>query len=402
MRGLRSDQAHRLFSVSVVTLAFCPLVLCAAQAMFGYPFRKTIVLDPGKFLPVEGFAYSAALAPKFTPRGAQSASARLYEGEKVSSLYSQRAKSVSRFGQGIFSFPEKGRLLFSASDNSDPRINGRIYKIDVPHRLCASVPVICFTALLASMGMHVLTLPNRREALLAWRRRAGCTLETVVNFVAKRPAIVLSIPSIYLFCSFPPLWKDVDALAQLTAPACDVNILHYPPLYSFSGRIPFAITSWIADLGIYRPFRSIFDQQQPCLAGVYLLVILQHLALIAAMAYTVISLTPNRILRCVFAVLLASFSSLYTHAHCCGSEALSIPSSFVLLTGGALILSGSGVSAWVTYTIALFVAIGSRQLNLLFAVWLPAVLVVIGMANKFRWSSLETNVFNWKGIGAGW
>jgi hypothetical protein len=245
MRGLRSDQAHRLFSISGVTLAFCALVLCAAQAMFGCPFRKTIVLNPAKFLPVEGFAYSAPLLRKFSPRGAQSASARLYEDVRVSSLYSQRAKSVIRFGQGIFSFPEKGRLLFSASDNSDPRINGRIYKIEVPHRLSGSVLVICFTALLASVGMHVLMLPNRREALLVWRSRVGRILGPIVSLVGKRPAIVLSIPSIYLFCSFPPLWKDVDALVQLTVPACDVNILHYPPLYSFSGRIPFVVASTV-------------------------------------------------------------------------------------------------------------------------------------------------------------
>jgi hypothetical protein len=399
MRGLRSDQAHRLFSISGVTLAFCALVLCAAQAMFGYPFRKTIVLNPAKFLPVEGFAYSAPLLRKCSPRGAQSASARLYEDVRVSSLYSQRAKSVIRFGQGIFSFPEKGRLLFSASDNSDPRINGRIYKIEVPHRLSGSVLVICFTALLASVGMHVLMLPNRREALLVWRSRVGRILGPIVSLVGKRPAIVLSIPSIYLFCSFPPLWKDVDALVQLTVPACDVNILHYPPLYSFSGRIPFVVASWIADIGVHRPFRSLFEQQQPCPAGVYFLVVLQHLALIAAMAYTVVSLTPNRILRCVFAVLLASFSSLYTHAHCCGSEALSIPATFVLLAGGALILRGFAVSAWVAYTVALFTAIGSRHLNLLFAIWLPAALVLVGLAIKFGWCSLETNAFNWKGIG---
>jgi hypothetical protein len=166
MNQKHPDRRRCRFTVVIVLLASGALVLCVLQGIFGYPFRKTIALDSAKFVPVEGFAYSAHLSAQYSPWGAQSTSARLYEDAKVSSLYSQRATSVSRFGKGIFSFPEKRRLRFSASDNSDPRINGRNYRIDVPRRLSKWVRPICFIAWFVTAAIHILTLPNRREALL--------------------------------------------------------------------------------------------------------------------------------------------------------------------------------------------------------------------------------------------
>jgi hypothetical protein len=136
------------------------------------------------------------------------------------------AKSNRLTGRGIFTFPEKGRLVFSSSDNSDPRTNGRMYRIEVPHRLSGGVLMICLGAWLAILAIHLATLPDRQTALMVWRRSAGFALESLVRLVGKWPAIVLSIPSIYLLSSFSPLWKDVDALGQLLAPASALNILH--------------------------------------------------------------------------------------------------------------------------------------------------------------------------------
>jgi hypothetical protein len=379
------NRRHLRFSLIAFLLAFCVLLLCAVQGILGYPSRQTIALDPAKFIPVEGYAYSASLSPQYSPWGAQSASARLYEDTRVSSLYSQRATSVSRIGKGFFSFPQKGRLLFSASDNSDPRVNGRNYRIDVPQRLSKGVLPLCVIAWFATGAIHLFTLPNRREALPVWRRNSGFILGSVVRLAGKWPVIVLSIPSTYLLISYPPLWKDVDALGQLIAPASVVNILHYPPLYCFSARIPFFVTSSIANMRVNRSLHFLFEQQQPSLQGVFLLVIVQHIALVAALTYTTVSLTPNRFVRCASALLLASFSSLYTHASCCGSEALSIPATFVVLAAGLSIARGFSFSAWLAYGIALIAAIGSRHLNVIFAAWLPVALICVGLATKFGW-----------------
>jgi hypothetical protein len=185
MRQEHPDQRHCRFTVIAVLLASCALVLCAVQGIFGYPFRKTIALDPAKFVPVEGFAYSAPLLAQYSPWGAQSASARLYEDTRVSFLYSHQATSVSEIGKGIFSFPKKGRLFFSASDNSDPRINGRSYRIEIPHRLSKGVLPLCFIAWLMTVTIHLLTSPDREKALLAWRERAGFVLAAVVRLVGR-------------------------------------------------------------------------------------------------------------------------------------------------------------------------------------------------------------------------
>src|SRR5262249_31986119 len=150
-----------------------------------------------------------------------------------------------------------------------------------------------------------------------WRQGAGFAVGSVIRFVGKWPQIVLSIPSVYLLSSHAPLWKDADASGQLLAPASALNILHYPPLYCFLGRIPFFITSWIANIWGPRPLHSLFEQQEPSVEGIYLLVIVQHILLIGALTYTTLCLTSDRFVRCVSALLLASFSALYTHAHCC-------------------------------------------------------------------------------------
>jgi hypothetical protein len=230
--------------------------------------------------------------------------------------------------------------------------------------------------------------------LSAWRRRSVSILESVAEFIGKWPATILCIPSIYLLTSYPPLWKDVDAIVQLTLPASVENIEHYPPIYSFLGRVPFFITAWMQNIGIQEPFRSIFEQQEPSLAGIYLLLILQHLTLIAALTYTSMSMTSNRKMRCLFAVLLGSFSALYTHAHCCGSEALSLSATVALFAAGASIVRCSGSGAWIVYSTALFLAVGSRHLNLVFCLWLPISLICAGLATKFGWCSAQCNAHN--------
>jgi hypothetical protein len=169
----------------------CAVVLCVAQGIFGYPFRKTIALAAPKFVPVERFAYSTPILAQYTPKGAQATSARLYEDTRAFALYSQRTTSVSGIGRGIFTFPEKGRLVFSSSDNSDPRTNGRMYRIEVPHRLSGGVLMICLGAWLAILAIHLAALPDRRTALMVWRRSAGFALESLVRLVRAIGAAVL-------------------------------------------------------------------------------------------------------------------------------------------------------------------------------------------------------------------
>jgi hypothetical protein len=368
-------------------------VVCFVQGVLGYPFRKTISLASSKFEPAGGFAYSYPLPGSYSPRGAQKASATLRENRTVLSFYSPRETSVKSVGKGMFTISGE-TLIISATDNSDPRINGREYSFDTPARVSKQMPFISFTLLLATAGLFFWKIPNRKEVVVAWRNRIRSALRRIIGFLGKWPAIVLSFPSIYLLSSYPPLWKDIDANGQLLRPASDLNILHFPPVYSFLGRVPFVLAASFCQ-GDHRPLPSLLDQQMPPLAGFYLLIVIQHLLLIVALTYVVTVLTQDRPLRCLFAFLLASASSFYTHAQCCGSEALSVSATLAVLAAGFAIVRRPKLTRWVIYGISLFLTIGSRQINLLLAVWLPLTLAFLSLATKFRWYYAPTKTKYW-------
>jgi hypothetical protein len=389
-------QWRPLLVVGLFWLTSLAFVVCGIQGMLGYPFRRTIALDTAKFVWAGGFAYSSALPSQYSPRGAQAASARLRENGRVISSYSQRETSVAKVGRGIFSVPERGRLLFSSTDNSDPRTNGRKYSIEVPLRVSKWALPICFAAWLAMAVFLVFKLADGREVALLTTKRVVIAMASMLAFIGEWPAIILSIPSVYLLSSYAPLWKDVDALGQLAIPASDLNILHFPPVYCFLGRIPFAITSWLAGAGGHGTVQSLFEQQMPSLMGIYLLVVIQHILLIAALTYTVLSLTSSRLLRALFALSLAFASANYTQAQCCGSEALSVSATFALIAAGFSILRGSRQVAWIVYGVALFLAIGSRHINVLFAIWLPFATALLGFATKIGWCTPRAEGFRWQ------
>ena len=389
-------QWRPLLVVGLFWLTSLAFVVCGIQGMLGYPFRRTIALDTAKFVWAGGFAYSSALPSQYSPRGAQAASARLRENGRVISSYSQRETSVAKVGRGIFSVPERGRLLFSSTDNSDPRTNGRKYSIEVPLRVSKWALPICFAAWLAMAVFLVFKLADGREVALLTTKRVVIAMASMLAFFGEWPAIILSIPSVYLLSSYAPLWKDVDALGQLAIPASDLNILHFPPVYCFLGRIPFAITSWLAGAGGHGTVQSLFEQQMPSLMGIYLLVVIQHILLIAALTYTVLSLTSSRLLRALFALSLAFASANYTQAQCCGSEALSVSATFALIAAGFSILRGSRRVAWIVYGVALFLAIGSRHINVLFAIWLPLTTALLGFATKIGWCTPRAGGFRWQ------
>jgi hypothetical protein len=396
MRRSGSRQRYLLLALSAFWVALLGLVLCALQGIAGYPFRKTIALDPTKLVPAGPFGYSSALPAMYSPKGPQTASLKLLEDGKIFSSYSSKETDVMSIGQGIFSIPGEGRLTFSTADNSDPRTNRRNYSVDLPLRLSKWALPICFAAWVTTIVFLFLNQPDRRGALLVWSRRLRVALGSIVALFGKWPAIILSVPSIYLLSSYPPLWKDVDAIAQLTLPASSANILHFPPTYCFLGRIPFAIASWMTAPADLQPFRSLFDQQEPSLAGIYLLIVLQHIALIASLTYTVTSLTRNRMLRGLFALLLASVSGLFAQTQCAGSEALSVSATFAVLAAGLSIARGSGPVAWIVYSLALFLAIGSRHINLLLVLWLPVTLALLGLTTKIGWFPSLGQAFRWK------
>src|SRR5262249_10544997 len=196
------------FITITLSLAVIAMILGFAQGFFGYPFRKIIPLDNARFAPAEGCAYSVPLPLEYSPRAAQASSAKLYEDAKISQFYSHRAASVSAVGKGIFSFGRGGLLIFSSTDNSDPRTNKRIYRIDVPHRLSKGVLPLCLNV---TPGRALPFVPpeNRGRIPFFLSFRPRLFWGWIAGIFVKPPTILLSTPPIYLVCPSPPLWKDV-------------------------------------------------------------------------------------------------------------------------------------------------------------------------------------------------
>jgi hypothetical protein len=376
---------YSLFLLSIFWLASCALAGCLVQAEFGYPFRRTVHLDASRIAPLAGHAYVAPIPHWYLPLGGQATSSRLIEGTHTSTLYSQNVTSVGRLGLGIFSFTEGVGLIFSATDNSDPRSNDRRYAIDLPLRISRIARFVCVLIWVAVLILQFSHLPFSAGTAPGWIRKTGKALSVAVISVGRYPLLLLALPSVYLLLLLPPLWKDVDAVAQLILPAGASNILHFPPVYCFLGRIPFLMASSFPTVGSGGSIDSLFAQQHPTLAGLYLLVFFQHLLLVTSLAYVVLALSENLFLRGVFALILAASSAFYLYAHSCGSEGLSGATIFAMFASGISIIRNRGFVHWALYGGALFLAIGCRHINVLFILWLPFTLIALMLAQRLGW-----------------
>jgi hypothetical protein len=196
----------------------------------------------------------------------------------------------------------------------------------------------------------------------------------VLAFIGRHPTPLLVLPSLWFFARYLPFWKDIDATVQLIAAAYDDNLLHFPPVYSFLARAPFFVIDSL--LNGHAP--GIFERQHPSLVAVYGLVVVQHIALWIALRYFIFSFPARDIARGAVALLLASIASFYAFAHTGGSEAMTPIAYFLVFGVGIRVLLGRATwSSWVIYTLAAFLAAGSRHINLILLVWLPGTAVLL-------------------------
>src|SRR5271165_2326077 len=49
--------------------------------------------------------------------------------------------------------------------------------------------------------------------------------------------LILSIPSLYIFLTLPPLWRDEDAFNEIASTFAPNGIIHYLPGYCLGGRL---------------------------------------------------------------------------------------------------------------------------------------------------------------------
>ncbi len=130
---------------------------------------------------------------------------------------------------------------------------------------------------------------------------------------------ILVAPSAWMLATISPLWKDVDAYGQVTAPPGEATILLYGPAYCFLARLPLYIgylyDCWRAGT-VHPAFTAFFAQPALSDSGVFLLLLVQHLALCAGASLLILAATRCVIARLVLALLWAANPVFYVWANC--------------------------------------------------------------------------------------
>jgi hypothetical protein len=247
-------------------------------------------------------------------------------------------------------------------------------------------------------------------ALVAWST-VYQQFKTSDGYLGLALFLLLSLPSVYLFASTPPLWRDSDAFYQVATKFEFLTVLHWPPLYCFCARIPFLVAA-ILDGSVFHTGFS-FNWPRITDLGVYLLLVSQHLFLIAALLIVCLTLTRNWLLRFLIAATFVSCAPIYVFAHCVGSEAIMAPFLFLGCAAGVKYLYSASQHWLILLFCFIVLNILDRHANGVIAGLVPlALLLLLGMAlvrgslvqsdrSHFRmtaWSLLLTIVVGMAGI----
>jgi hypothetical protein len=198
--------------------------------------------------------------------------------------------------------------------------------------------------------------------------------------------LILAIPSLYLLSRLPPLWRDSDGFNEIASTFAPKGIIHWLPAYCLGGRMIVFAGSILGSLltGHGLPYLSISITPLND-AGVYSLIVCQHVLLVFSLFCAVTVLSDRFSLRVLFAIGFALTPWLYIYAQCVGSEAFS--NAFVIL------IAAAGLNCLRTPDLTkrnilgffglLLLAALTRQINALFAALLPVALLPFAVKELF-------------------
>src|SRR5436190_12650357 len=217
----------------------------------------------------------------------------------------------------------------------------------------------------------------QEQNTLLWRPR----MRAFPFGVLKNCALLFCLlaPSAWMIATIPPLWRDVDAYLQVTQNPLVVTFWGHGPAYSYAARVPLFLGEQLERLRGTAIASHERGTSQLTNAGVWLLIIAQHLALGGAAFYFVLTISRFFLIRLTLALIWASNALFYTFAHCVGSETLSlILVTLVVSKGLRLIRSRCEPrwTVWYLFAIALCLSLLSRHINLWLILLLPAAFLL--------------------------
>lgn len=201
------------------------------------------------------------------------------------------------------------------------------------------------------------------------------------------PLIFLTIPSFWLMFAVPPLWRGVDAYNQTTLPPGMVTLLLHAPLYCTLSRLPLWLGYLISGAGPPVSLGYFIKHSQLTDAGVFALLVLQHVAVWWGALYLICAIARTLPTRLVLAVLFASQPLFYGFAHCVGSEALSMISILFLAGSGVrLMLRYPDIAPydWIIFTVLLAAVSLTRHINCVLAAVLPIAMGIVMVERALR------------------